>query len=148
MQSRSVIDLLQDDHRGILERLDELRRAGSPGERQRLHTALYDLMDAHALAESAVVYETLRHNDETSELVLRADAEHADARLLAEKMKLADPAGTEFGSQLEALSDALARHIRYEERELCDALLFACSDEDLARLGTEFARAKAIARAA
>lgn len=137
--SGDVLDLILDDHRRFEALLRELRDATS--DRDAARTALSALHVAHAEAEEAKVYPTLRRKGAVSE----HDAEHGEeehAEGNEKLLKVLELKGTDtqaFDDAVEELATALNHHLTEEELTILNPAREEVSEQVRAELGEKFA---------
>ncbi|MBW3603999.1 MAG: hemerythrin domain-containing protein [Actinobacteria bacterium] len=143
-----VVDLILGDH-AEFERLLRILRSDD-GDRATALGDLADLLVAHAEAEEAEVYPTLRSevpDDEEGEIA-HGREEHAEGHeeLLA-LLEIDDVDSEEFSEQLEEVSEVVMHHLDEEEREVLNLARAHVPDQRRAELGRAFmsARAKQLA---
>lgn len=139
-----VVDLILGDHAEFerllrLLRSDDEDRAGALGD-------LADLLVAHAEAEEAQVYPTLRNAAPPAEEgeVAHGEEEHAEGHeeLLA-LLEIDDVDSDEFSEQLEEVSEVVMHHLDEEEREVLNLAREHVAADVRAELGRAFMQARA-----
>ncbi len=139
MSDRDVIDLILADHRTFEELLRNLRR--SDADRASVRGQLAAVLVAHAEAEEAEVYPTLRQRDAIDAHEAEHGAEEHDeghVALLA-LLEVEDLQSDEFGEAVHELSEALSHHLDEEERTILDPAREEIDQDVLDRLGEAFA---------
>jgi hypothetical protein len=105
----SLKDVLEKQHRRVIELLDQTEEAPKSG----LLRALADEIVGHTLAEEELVY-PLSHRPHGSEE--RALEEHALLRYALERLLLAPPGNLTFAARVRMLRELLVHHCEQEER--------------------------------
>jgi hypothetical protein len=134
-----VVEIILADHRWFEDALHELRDVRS--DRPAVLADLATVLVAHAEAEEAKVYPTLRwKNAIDEEEVEHSEHEHDEGneKLLA-LMEVQDPRSEEFDEKEHELSEALSHHLDEEERDVLNPARTDVSDEDREGLGADFA---------
>jgi len=137
--SGDVLDLILDDHRRFEALLRELRDASS--DRDAVRKALSALHVAHAEAEEAKVYPTLRRKGAVSEHdAEHGEEEHAEGHeALLEVLEAETLEGEEFDELVEELATAINHHLTEEELTILNPAREEVALDVRERLGAEFA---------
>jgi hypothetical protein len=138
-----VVELILSDHRWFEETLRQLRDETS--DRERLRADLSAVLVAHAEAEEAKVYPSLRHKKAIdSEEVEHSEHEHDEGNIaLLALLEVEDTGSEEFSDKLHELSEALSHHLDEEERDVLNPARTEVDDTARSRLGTDFATERA-----
>ena len=144
IDSSDVVELILGDHAEFERLLRQLRR--DDADRPAARAELADLLVAHAEAEEAEVYPTLRSHvpsDEEGE-VAHGREEHAEghAELLA-LLEIDDVDSEAFSEQLEEVSEVVMHHLDEEEREVLNLAREHVAEDVRAQLGSAFMRVRA-----
>lgn len=139
-----VVELILGDH-AEFERLLRLLRSAD-ADRTTALSELADLLVAHAEAEEAEVYPSLRSevpSDEEGE-VAHGREEHAEGHeeLLA-LLEIDDVDSEAFSEQLEEVSEVVMHHLDEEEREVLNLAREHVTEDVRVELGRAFMRARA-----
>lgn len=113
---RDVVELLEAQHRSIVDLFDFVRDTKGPDRSNGLHHLLR-LLAAHEIAEEEVVHPIIGR--------LRRGVDVANARVEeehrikpdVERLERLDPDGTEFDERLEALRTLVLAHMAAEETD-------------------------------
>lgn len=136
-----AITFLSADHedvRRLFAEYDELVADDADAEdRVALATEICDLLTAHATAEEEVFYPAVRAALEDGDLIDEAEAEHAGARTLIERIRAMEPSEDGYDAAVRVLSEAVEHHVQEEEGELFPRV--RDSELDLAALGEQLA---------
>jgi len=137
-----VLDLILDDHRRFEELLRELR--DSSADRDGVRRAFSALHVAHAEAEEAEVYPSLRRKDAISEHEAEhGEEEHAEGHQALLAVLEADVVqGEEFDELVENLATAVNHHLTEEELTILNPARDDVAADVRARLGAAFAQAR------
>ena len=138
-----VVEIILADHRWFEEALRELRDVQS--DREAVLADLATVLIAHAEAEEAKVYPTLRNKDAIDqEEVEHSEREHDEGNeALLDLMEVEDTDSEEFSDKLHELSEALSHHLDEEERDVLNPARTDVSEEVRRKLGDAFAEERA-----
>ncbi|WP_369215690.1 hemerythrin domain-containing protein [Streptomyces flavofungini] len=141
--SGDVVELILQDHR----RMEELFRRMRSVEAERA-TALHEfsgLLIAHALAEEAEVYPSLkRYRDIENDEVDHGVEEHEEGNeALLALLKVDDVGSDDWDEKLEKLVEAVTHHLDEEERTILNGARENVAMERREELGAAFARERA-----
>jgi hypothetical protein len=140
--SGDVLDLILDDHRRFEALLRDLRDISS--DRDAVRRAFSALHVAHAEAEEAEVYPTLRTKDAISEHEAEhSEEEHAEGHeALLKVLEAEELEGEEFDDLVEELATAVNHHLTEEELTILNPAREEVDESVRERLGAAFARAR------
>ena len=140
--SGDVIDLILDDHRRFEALLRDLRDATA--DRDAARRAFSALHVAHAEAEEAEVYPTLRRKDAISEHEAEhSEEEHAEGHEALLAVLEADTLeGEEFDDLVEKLATVVNHHLTEEELTILNPAREEVATEVRDRLGAAFAKVR------
>jgi hypothetical protein len=135
--SIDALELLEDQHREILDFFDELSETDDLDHKRELFTLLADKLAAHTAIEEKLFYPTV-FTDDTEELLLEATEAHLAAkRILADLLEL-EPDDERFDAKLTVLADTFRHHAKDEEEDrLFPIVRETFGGEELAALGGE-----------
>jgi len=139
----NIYEALSKDHRRFETLLDSLvaaSQANHPSWKEILDELRRDVI-AHAHAEEAVLYNTLRAADR-SKLVAHSFLEHATAEGELRTLSLAKLADKSWTSLSERLRKDLRHHIEEEETRVFEAARQVLSQAEAEQLGEDFERRK------
>jgi hemerythrin superfamily protein len=138
-----VVEIILSDHRWFEEALRELRDVRS--DRGTVLADLATVLIAHAQAEEAKVYPTLRNrNAIDQDEVEHSEHEHDEGNeALLDLMEVEDTGSEEFSDKLHELSEALSHHLDEEERDVLNPARTDVSEEVRRKLGDAFAEERA-----
>lgn len=137
-----VLDLILDDHRRFEALLRDLRNSES--DRSALLEELAALLVAHAEAEEAEVYPTLRVTDAIDADEAEHGAhEHDEGHIaLLDLMEVDDVDSDEFSEALHELGEALSHHLDEEERTILNPARETMDLAERESLGAAFLTAR------
>ena len=137
-----VVELILADHRRFEDLLRMLRDASS--DRDAVRRAFAALHVAHAEAEEAEVYPTLRRKDAVDEhQVEHGEEEHAEGhQALLAVLELKGTDTQAFSDAVEELATAVNHHLTEEELSILNPARNEVSDRVRADLGKAFATAR------
>ena len=140
--SGDVIDLILDDHRLFEALLRDLRDKSS--DRDAVRRAFSALHVAHAEAEEAEVYPTLRKKDAISDHEAEhGEEEHAEGHeALLKVLEAEDLEGEEFDDLVEELATAVNHHLTEEELTILNPAREEVDPGVRERIGAAFATAR------
>jgi hemerythrin superfamily protein len=115
-----LLDLLQRDHRAVLERIDRI--CGSTESNMAAIRAdfleMKSILEAHSLAEERVLYAKLKLDEGTMKSALAAGAEHELIARTLEDMGSPDLDMDQWMSLANSLREAVSQHVAMEESEI------------------------------
>lgn len=137
-----VVELILDDHHRFEELLRDLRDSSS--DRAAVRAVFATLHVAHAEAEEHEVYPTLRRDDAiTKGEEQHGEEEHAEGNeALLAVLEAEDVQSEEFDDLVEKLAEKVNHHLTEEELTILNPAREEVSDEERARLGTAFVKAR------
>jgi hemerythrin superfamily protein len=120
MRARSGADPFErliEDHRRILETLDQMERHGSASLARRapLFLTLKRTLAKHALAEEDVIYPMLHDEARETEKTKHLYDEHADIKIHLFELEKMLKSGEDWTHRVRALRQLIAEHAREEE---------------------------------
>ncbi|MFL6107312.1 MAG: hemerythrin domain-containing protein [Marmoricola sp.] len=137
-----VVELILADHRRFEELLRDLRDSSS--DRDAVRHVFATLHVAHAEAEEAEVYPTLRHDDAIDQH--EADhgrEEHAEGnKALLDLLEVSDVQSQEFDDKLEELAKLVNHHLTEEELTILNPAREEVDEDERVRLGAAFAKVR------
>ncbi|HEY9379219.1 MAG TPA: hemerythrin domain-containing protein [Jiangellaceae bacterium] len=136
-----VVDMIMADHREV-ERLFNLLET-QPDQRTRNLPVLSALLIAHSRAEESEVYPVAKDEAGASEKVAHSQEEHVEAEQILERLKAADPTGTEFSRILSELVEAVSHHVEEEESSVLPTIRTALPESRRLELADAFAQSRA-----
>ena len=137
-----VLDLILDDHRRFEALLRDLR--DSSNDRDAVRRAFSALHVAHAEAEEAEVYPTLRRKQAISEHEAEhSEEEHAEGHeALLKVLEAEELTGDDFDELVEELATAVNHHLTEEELTILNPAREEVAEDVRVRLGEAFARVR------
>lgn len=142
MSEHDVIDLILDDHRRFETLLRDLRNAES--DRAAVRDELSAILVAHAEAEEAEVYPSLRRKDAIDEHEAEHGVEeHAEGHeALLDLLEVDDVDSEEFSEAVHELSESLSHHLDEEERTILNPAREDVAEDVREELGRAFSSAR------
>lgn len=140
----TIYDALSKDHREFERLLDRLL-AASKSDNDEWKSVLDELrrgVVAHAHAEEAVLYNSLREADQAKGLVMHSYAEHLKAETEMRALGAAKLIDANWTSMVEKLRHDLLHHIQEEESRVFAAARQVFTDGEATQLGAAFERLK------
>ena len=136
-----VVRLLEEDHRLVARRLEQLADAG-PSTRGELFWKLTNDLVRHEVAEELVVYPALRDVPGGDQVADARIAEQSAAEEQLAAMEKMDAESPEFVAALGTLRSAVLDHARAEEDSAFVLLVGALAPADRVELGLRYVKAK------
>jgi len=132
-----ALDLLEQQHRDLRDRLERLAAAPDLGGREAELLDALRAVEAHVRTEETYLYavHAARMSDEGK--LQSALAEHAFIRAAARELASAHDDGPLFAARLAVLADRFAAHADEEEDWALPKLKRAMTDEELETLGND-----------
>lgn len=127
-------DLLKQQHRSVLDLLDQIERTRKAEKKRNLLGELERQLDAHMELEEEIVYPMARDILGDEVRVLEAEEEHSHSRNALARLLEADPDGDLFAARASVLKDLLGHHIKVEEKEVLPQIRKALDKEEEKKL--------------
>jgi multiple sugar transport system permease protein len=144
--SRTVVDVIVEDHREFEELFRQGQAATDLHERRRIADQVIAEVVRHAVAEEEYLYPAFRqHLDDGDELADHEIEEHSEAERMMKELSGLDADDPRFPELFDRLIAELRHHIEDEEQDALPKLAQACPHEELVRLGEQVERAKKMA---
>lgn len=142
MSDHDVIDLILADHRRFETLLRDLRNVES--DRAAVRDELSSVLVAHAEAEEAEVYPTLRRKEAIDEdMAEHGVEEHAEGHeALLALLEVDDVDSEAFSEAVHELSEALSHHLDEEERTILNPARTEVDADARDELGRAFTSAR------
>jgi hemerythrin superfamily protein len=133
-----LLEILQNDHRVVMERLDNLIAAGGR-DLAAMRADFLEMkcwLEAHSLAEERVLYARLKAREETAPLILAAAfADHEMVARTLENMGSLDLNAKQWMTLATALREMLQEHVETEEGEIFTIAQKLFDDSELKDMG-------------
>lgn len=139
-----ILDLLEEDHHLVENRLQELSEAG-PSTRGELFWKLTNDLVRHEVAEEVVLYPALRRLPGGDAVAESRVAEQSEAEEQLAKMEKLDAETPEFLTEFATLKASVLEHAKAEEDTAFMMLRGAVTADQRAELGQRYLKAKAAA---
>lgn len=141
-RARTIIDIVQDDHREVERLFAQAQRTIDPEQfHQLVNTTIAELV-RHAVAEEQHLYPAFRqYLDDGDELADQELEEHGEMEQAMRYMEQLDADDPELRPAFDELVDLVAQHVHEEEAVALPRLRQACPDETLIELGVRMKRA-------
>lgn len=142
-RSRTVIDIIIDDHREVLQMFDQAQRETDPEQFQQLVSTIVAELVRHSVAEEEYLYPALReHVQGGDDLADHEIEEHSEAEQVMKEMEGLDADDPQLREKFNSLVDDVTHHIKEEESDALPRLQAACPEDELIELGQNIERAK------
>lgn len=129
----SLLELLQRDHRAVMERLDRICETTArdiPAIRPDF-LEMKSILECHSLAEERVLYAKLKRQEDTMMSAMAAGAEHELVARTLEDMCGLDVDAEEWMALANALREAVRKHVEMEESEIFEEARQLFSEDQL-----------------
>lgn len=152
--SQDAITLLREDHRKVVDLFQEIESIPSDApsdsaqmkKRRALFEQVSEELSRHAMAEEQLLYPLVRikvpNGDQLADHALEEHQEVKETLARLEKMSLDN---LDFEGEFRSLMTSVKEHVNEEEAELFPLLIEHFGHEELDKLGTQLAAAKALA---
>jgi hemerythrin-like domain-containing protein len=140
----SIFDHMREEHVRLERALDRLREPEDDP-----HRALYRLMadyTAYSRAVEHVLYSHMIHIESVQPRALQGLAEHQQLDSLLRRAEGVPAGDSRWDALVKVLCEALNRHLRDEERDLCAQAREALSEREASALGASFVAERARVR--
>ncbi len=144
----TIYEELKKDHKvvmGLLDRLVEAETADSQ-TRDDLISQIRDELIPHARAEEAVLYNSIRDIEGSSNVVTHAYKEHVEAETLLRSLQVTSAVNVHWGTGAKKLRDALAHHIKEEEGDVFSEAKKLFLDQEAEAMAEVFHSMKAMVK--
>jgi iron-sulfur cluster repair protein YtfE (RIC family) len=113
-------DLLKEDHRRVRRLFDEYAKiaANALTTRRRAFERIHEELTLHGRIEEEVFYPAVAESDDAAELLEEAREAHDEINELLEELTDLAPHHEAFDAKMDALREAVERHVEEEERGL------------------------------
>jgi hemerythrin superfamily protein len=139
-----ALDLLEQQHRALVELFDRVATAESPGRRTALVAGLVRAVEAHSRVEESVFYAAFSERIAGEQARLYEGFEdHALMRFAAVNLLRTRATDVRFSARLKQVQRLFRRHAAAEESWMFPKAKRALHDEALDRIGLEIERAHA-----
>ena len=144
--SNDVLDLLTEDHREVMELVDQVLASADASERRELTDRIIGQLVRHSVAEETVVYPVMRRRLPEGEQAVQHDTdEHKQLEVVMKQLEGEDAAQPAFLQAVQQLKAVLTDHISDEEDEQFPKLRAELSEDERAVLAVEVEALKKVA---
>lgn len=135
-----VCELLRTHHEGMLQHADEMADTADPVAAKDAYRALRDVVNRHARAAQAVVYDTLKHLDDDASATqgLKAEIELGICEDLLAQMARGNADSRAWRAKADVVRGLLRRHVHGEHQLLVPLLRQQFTDAQREALGRRF----------
>jgi hemerythrin superfamily protein len=137
-----AFELLKADHKRVAALFDLLETASGKSKLDVFKRIKREL-ELHSQSEEEIFYPAIEKPEATHDLTLEAYEEHKVVKTLLAELSGAKAADDEWQAKAKVLRENVEHHVKEEENELFDKADDVLSDEEIERLGTRMAAAKA-----
>lgn len=134
----SIYDALHDDHRAIVQLLEDLGEASQEEDRCMLLEELRLEVLVHAQAERVVLYERLGSEERASDVLRRQRRRHQEIERGIEEMLSVQVNGSTFDRRLSELDALVRAHVQAESRDLVPIARALLGGDEADKLGARF----------
>lgn len=138
-----AIELIKSDHRTADQMFMQFEQAPDRATKGEILREIIAELSRHAAIEEAILYPAIRElvpNGE--ELVLHADEEHLEVKMVLAELERMSPDDEEFEQKAMTMIGDTRHHVSEEESEVLPALMEAATQEQLMELGRQLMEAK------
>lgn len=113
-------ELLKEDHRKVRRLFDEYAKTAVNAltTRKRLFERIHEELTVHGRIEEEIFYPAVAESDDAAELLEEAREAHDQVDEILEELTELAPHHEAFDVKMDALRDAVQRHVEEEERGL------------------------------
>lgn len=138
-----AIELIKQDHRTADEMFVRFEQASDRQEKATILQEIVAELSRHAAIEEAILYPAIRELvPDGEELVLHADEEHLEVKMVLAELERMTPDDEEFESKAMQMIGDTRHHVSEEENEILPKLMESCSEDQLMELGRQLMEAK------
>lgn len=137
-----IFALLQQDHQTVAALFDEIAAAEETDDREKIFLKLKEEFLRHKEAEERTFYAALSMIPELADRIEEAMEEHVDAEELLEEIDGFDVEDEEWAATLAELKEEIEHHVAEEEGEISAQAKELLTEEQLKKIGKEFAMEK------
>ncbi len=140
----NIITMLTTEHREVAALFEQLDKTTDRAEKKRaeIFAKIDHDLSIHADFEEAEVYPLLEAEKETQPIALEAVEEHLQIKRLLAELRDLEPRDPRWFAKATVLMENVRHHVKEEENEALPKLKKQASQEDLQRLGEEYAKIK------
>lgn len=139
----TILNLLKKDHEKVKELLSQIQESQDTKQRSALFKEFKTEMTAHNRAEEKVFYGRMEKHDETKQIALEGEEEHAVADRLIDSLARTSAKGSDrWSARAKVLKEIVEHHIREEEKEAFKKARKTFDAAALKEMGTEFEKRK------
>ena len=137
-----IFALLQQDHQTVAALFDEIASAEDTDDREKIFGRLKEEVLRHKEAEERTFYAALSMIPELGDRIEEAMEEHVDAEELLEEIDGLDVDEEEWAATLAELKEEIEHHVAEEEGDIFAQAKEHLTEDQLKKLGKEFALEK------
>ena len=140
----NIYEELKKDHQKVLALLDRLIASEHEGPevRGRLVDQIRDDLVPHARAEEAILYNALRDQDQSKDVVMHAYGEHAEVEAVLRSLQVTGAVNVNWAAGARKLRELLVHHIAEEEGKVFAAAQRYFSEEEATLMREAFVQMK------
>ena len=138
-----ALELLHEDHAKVKELFEEAEGTENQKEKERIFEEINSELETHARIEETVFYPAMQKHQELKDMVRESLEEHKQIKALLKQIHNLKSDSEKFDSKLQVLIEDVEHHAEEEEEgKMFSKIRKICSQEELAKLGTELEIAK------
>jgi len=140
----SILNLLKDDHREVLDLCEQMEETTDRGakKRQQLFEEMRTSLLAHSHAEQKIFYKPLLEQGDDPDTLLEAEVEHQVVERLLDDIAATDVSDEKWVAKITVLKELLQHHIKEEEGSVFKEARKAFDKKELDAMGEAFEQAK------
>jgi hemerythrin superfamily protein len=132
----NAIKMLKQQHREVEGLFEQLEKARTGPQRQKVFDQIADALAAHATIEERHFYPSVKKRD-TEDILLESTEEHLAIKRVIADLLDCEPSDERFEAKCKVLKDEVEHHVEEEEGELFPKVQKLFDDEALKALGEE-----------
>jgi rubrerythrin len=133
-----IYERLKQDHLEVKKMFEELTNGDGGAGSEKLFDKLKKEIEAHSRAEEAVLYEPLKKEEETKEVILEGYQEHHAADLFLREMADGKTGSDIWMAKASVLMEMVEHHVVEEEGEMFQKARMVLDDERARAMVKEF----------
>src|SRR5689334_6390135 len=113
----NAIKMLKQQHREVEALFEQLEKARTSAQRQKVFDQIADALAAHATIEERHFYPSVKKKD-TQDILLESTEEHLAIKRVIADLLDCEPSDERFEAKAKVLKDEVEHHVEEEEGEL------------------------------
>ncbi len=133
-----IFELIKADHRKVESLFSEIEKTDDSQKLGQDFKQLYQELNVHTQTEELTFYPMMRDHERTRKLVVGAEKEHNQVKIILEQMKSLDSASPEFKAKISQLKEVVEHHVQEEENKVFPQVHQNMNDQKLQQLAQAF----------